>query len=307
MLLKDILCERISLTPYNKQLHKDLTKIVLTTTKKILETSDLSNLISGMIAIRSNVEKDLVDNLSKYLKGKIKDITEKNINVKFVKLPNGDASYVDQDSTMYINDAIIKGISRKVIPHVYNTISGNIKPELLDDVNKLISTLISFFLHELTHVIQLKSSGKPYEKSHIHDKEKVDSYLKSIDLDTKSKRRGYKGDKQDLNKHRLNVFLSRVLDPESDMSQRVYRAQPEEIGAYSQQVANDIVNSISKLPSKRQLKSINQILDDIKNNKTDISIVKKYADVGKDNIKVYQKFLKQLYQELDTYRDSLVK
>lgn len=311
MLLRELLLERISVSHYTTQLTNDVNNMAkqlaasfFNSNKNLLKT-DREKFVRLLYSkLKIQLEELLSDYVSK--------ISNTDVRVKFKKMDNGTGEYAHDDKLLYIKDKLPIDMTNMLGATYYTTVTNPTKSVAAYKgfYNEAVKNIVIIFLHEITHVIQLASSGKSYEKSYIYNKPQVQDYLKSIDLDSPKKRKKYSGDSDDIKLSRLNVILAKVLNPESDINRAVYHAQPEEIGAYSQQASTEIINSISKLSVDDKKKYIHDILDDIKNKKIEGSnipkILKQYSNISKEyNYKIYKKFLKQLYLELVSYIDFL--
>ena len=137
----------------------------------------------------------------------------------------------------------------------------------------------TIFLHELTHAIQVQH-GQRYEYKHGYvekDKEKF-----------------------------FTALVQEVFDtPEEEArANEIYRSQPDEIAAYGQQKAVELINGIYKLPKNEQLHGIDIFLKDIASRaKHEYSDFYGRSEPGYE--KSYRRFLKSVYQELDSYKDKI--
>jgi phosphopantothenate synthetase len=78
--------------------------------------------------------------------------------------------------------------------------------------------------------------------------------------------------------------------------------QPEEIAAHAQEFVAGILNQISKLPKDNQLTQIDKVLRSVH----EISNYSMMKDQDNPSYKkVLNRYLKSVYQEFDSYRDSL--
>jgi hypothetical protein len=274
MLLRELLFETISTSRYFPEIHQELSKLIY---KK----------------------QDIIG----YLKGKIQEISGVDVDVKIKSLPNGDGAYVHGDNTLYINKPVIKTISDNLTK--LSTATGG-KETLKHNLNDSINRLTSIVVHELTHVIQISKSGKPYEKSLVHNKQTVDKALTHLGLKSKKQRAAYQGDKEDLNLKRLNVYLARLGDPTSEINKAVDRAQPEEISAYANQSASEIIAKLKDHDKSFKRSELRRIIKQLKSSHSNLTkSIEDYKMVKNYSKKAHDKFFKLLYIELMDYYDNI--
>lgn len=274
MLLRELLLETISTTQYFPEIQKDLFNIFAK-------------------------NGDYIE----YLKSKVKDISGVDVNVSVKSPMKGDGAYVHDDNTLYINAPVINRILKNVKDYTTSTIGKETKKhELIDSVKRLTSIII----HELTHVIQLSKSGKPYEKSMVYNKPGVDKALTALGLKSKKQRAEYKGDKEDLNLKRLNVYLARLGDPKSEINRAIDRAQPEEISAYANQAASEIIADLQDYDKFTKRSELRKRLKQLKLSQSNLTkSIEDYKMVKEYNKKAHHKFFKLLYLELVNYYDTI--
>jgi len=271
--------------------------------RELVESITLSQYHHGIKNDLFNIVIKNGDILS-YLKSKLNELSSTTVNVALKKMPKGDGAYVYDDNTLYINTPVIQNITRATKEYITATSSRDTKKhQLLDYINRLVA----IFLHELTHVIQISKSEKPYEKSYVYNKSGVDKALTHLGLKSKKQRAAYQGDKDDLNLKKLNVYLARLGDPRSEINMAVDRAQPEEISAYANQTASEILATLDTDSDNRyqrtQLRNVLKKLKMSKNNLT--KSIEDYKIVNKYSKKAHDKFFKQLYLQLMNYYDSI--
>lgn len=233
----------------------------------------------------------------------VEDLSGYDINVQIKSMPKGDGSYVHDEKTLYINKPVIHHLVSAYEQYVKATSGKDTKKhDLIDKVNRLVTIL----LHEITHIIQLHKSIEPYEKSYVYNKQVVDKALTHLGLKSKKQRANYQGDKEDLNLKKLNVYLARLGDPNSEINMVVDRAQPEEITAYANQTASEIIATIPTDDKRFQKTQLRHALKQIKNSKNNLTkSIKDYKIVNKYSKKAHDKFFKLLYLNLMYYYDSI--
>lgn len=277
MFLRELF-ESISVSQYTPELQKGILNIVR----------------------QNNNSADIIQ----YLTSKLHDITGTKVKVKVKNMPKGDGAYIHDENTLYINTPVLKNVLDKVNEYKSSSTGKDTKKySMVDSINRLISV----FLHETTHVIQISKSGVPYEKSYVYNKPAVDKVLTKLNLKSKKQRAAYTGDKEDLNKTKLNVYLARLGDPTSEINIAVDRAQPEEIAAYANQSATEIISQLQEYDKHYQRAKIRTILKQIRSSQNndlsksihDYKIVKKYST------KAHNKFFKLLYLQLIDYYDNI--
>lgn len=255
------------------------------------------------------IQKELYNIITKnqdvlqYIKQKVMEITGVGIEVKVESMPKGDGSYVKETNTLTINSKVLKTIQVN-LQKFLTAQSG--KETLKHELNDSISRLTHIIVHESTHVIQLAKSGQPYEKSMVHNKSAVDNVMSKLGLKSKKQRANYQGDKEDLNLKKLNVYLARLGDPKSEINMVVDRAQPEEITAYANQSAAEIISTIDADDPRTIRSAIRHALKQLKNSKNNLTqSVKDYKIVNKYSVKAHNRFFKLLYLKLIDYYDSI--
>lgn len=138
-----------------------------------------------------------------------------------------------------------------------------------------INTIVSIFVHELTHALQTSSAGRD------------DTYRSYM---VKSKKQFW----EIMRRSTGDLFKNKV-----------YLSSPEEIGAFAQNTAYDMIKEV--LDDEPEWQVI-YITDLIKNLSLSITPYRTFiGEVGPIAKKVVQRFLKRVYQELDDSRDTILR
>lgn len=298
MKLRELLCERISVSSHTHVLQNEISDIIHTVNNRISKQFTLpaegKEYQAKMILMLNSA-------LSRFLSEQADAITKGEVIINFTELENGTGSYVHETGTLSLSRPLLINIAQLAVQIKYAPSKQDVANSML---NAAISKLVKLFLHEITHVIQLKAAGKPYEKSKIHNKQGLDDYLSSINLKSKKQQSQYNGDPADLNKNRLNVFLARN-DMANPKNVDVYLGQPEEVSAYAQEIVSDFATTLLNKPKTTQLKAIADFANQIKTNSVKTPYSKMAASTDPTYQKVYRRFVKQVYQELQSFKESL--
>lgn len=301
MRLKEILVEKISTTSHIEELTDNITDISFNIMRKF--NNDMT---------KKDILVKLSTSVSKYIQKFIDDTYSTNIIISFKKL-EGDASgqYIPTENKFIFTSKLLHNLTIHLYDNgLFVNRYGKNSNEIRNHITSDIKLLVKIILHELTHVLQNLESGTSYEKSYIKDYDSVNKILSrpSIDLGTKKKRKEYVkkgGDPEDVNMNRLNALFNRIKNKD------IYYAQPEEIEAYAQESAIEIIQQMDDMAPTAKIKYITVILSKIQHNvSTDAipSVVGTYAAIGKKHDpRIYNRYLKKLYQELDSYRSKIKK
>lgn len=166
--------------------------------------------------------------------------------------------------------------------------AGKIKASIQDDyvLSQEIRQLCSLILHEITHVYQ--------------------QYQQELRGLSSREYRSYLSDPRFKDKSGEDEFLQLHRDPKNYGSARyklLYSASPQEIAAFSNQIAMDIIsnNNLDELPIQ-DLPQARELMTDIN---TSISQYTHLDPRIPEQAKIYNKYRKQVYQVVDQYLDRL--
>lgn len=305
MKMNELLLERISVSSNTQQLQTEILSIVAEINNRTYKQFNLPE-ESKQYGFKLLVLLDA--KITKFLTDKIKEIADTHVKIEFLDMDNesGSGGYVFEENKLKLHKKLLTNIANWAAHIRTQAAMGKTSNQQIT-INMLktaIASLVKIFLHEITHVIQIKSAGKPYEKSNIYNKQQVDDYLSSLNLKTRKQQQNYKGDKEDLNKNRLNVFLARK-DLNDPKNVDVYLAQPEEITAYAQELVSDFASKLVNKSKTQQLISINNFTNQLKTNQIQhpYSFMANSEDTKYKN--VYRRFLKSVMQELVAFKEQL--
>lgn len=199
-----------------------------------------------------------------------KDITNTDVTIQFKSLPQGTGQYIEDTNTITISPKVLSKLITLLYKHQTDKIDTS-------DVITIISYLTSVFLHEVTHAKQV-SHGQRYEYKHGYvEKDKIKFFTALIQDEFKS-------------------------EEERTRAQEIYKSQPDEISAYAQEAASDLINKIFNLSFNEQVTAIDVFLKEIPKQST-YSDFKNRTEPGYE--KVYRRYLKSIYQHLSDYKNSL--
>lgn len=256
------------------------------------------------------VTETFEDMLQKKIAWALQEGLKKKLNfklykVKFEPLDNADA-HVDSDDSIVINRKIIKKFATELIQELEESTINNLDEmelksmtffrlakmigngsgylklddliyrnrHIQDDIDKLSSTIV----HELTHIVQHSSQSK-YEKEYR-------SYL-------------------DKKKHE---FWNLAVTPNSERSEEeskrydvLYYSSPQEIAAFSQQFALDLVNAY-RINEYNTIEGLQLVIKELDSREiTSIINRKMISSFNKPDSKkeyaVWKRYLKSIYQE----------
>lgn len=270
MKIRELICERISVSQDTSTIH-----------------SLVMDSIRSVIAIKSTPPKSITDMgfLIKYtnlltnaINPQLVKFAKKryniDINIKFSKLNKGTGTFQEETNTIIISSVVLGNIIRVI----FKLLNGETGFE--NDISENVDKITMIFLHELTHAIQV-NHGQRYEYKH-----------------------GY------VEKDKVKFFTALVQDAfdtpaEEKRAKEIYKSQPDEISAYGQQKAVELINKIHNLPKNDQTTAINIFLNNIGTGKInhDYNDFVNRTEPGYE--KSYRRYLKVVYQELDSYRDSI--
>lgn len=233
-----------------------------------------------------------------------KKLNFKLYKVKFEPLDNADA-HVDSDDSIVINKKTVKKFATKLIEELEESTINNMdemehksmtffklakgigdgsrylklddliyRSDLQDDIDNLSSTMV----HELTHIVQHSSQSK-YEKEYR-------SYL----------------DKK------KNEFWNLAVTPNSERSEEeskrydvLYYSSPQEIAAFSQQFALDLVNAYG-IDEYDTIEGLQLVIKELDSREITSTINRKMVSSfnkpdSKKEYAVWKRYLKLIYQE----------
>lgn len=175
---------------------------------------------------------------------------------------------------------------------VFNIVSSNKFMNLIkrdSTINELLIKLADIFLHEMVHIIQ-------EEQMHIY------AYKNKKDLSDVNSYKSYLSDKTLTNYKGQDEYLQKELDDEhDDRWKKLYYADAREITAYAHNFVQSLMRKYKPADNKNW-PSLNSIARDIP------KMVKELMTPTTPNeLKVYNRYLKLVYQELDVAYSAATK
>ena len=301
MKLRELLNERISLAPHGPEVLSGVRKTTLSVIRNIYNrNSELLQDKNTAIQFVNLVSTGLIQAYPKLLQDYSKSFVKSIPNITITEIDT-DASFQSETNTIIINKHLIGKISNLYVNKVYNEFH---KKPVQPATNSLISSLLQKvaygFIHELTHFVQFSKSDKHRERSYIKNKDDAIQTLVAAGYTTKDAREEFlKSENITLDKLGLIIAKADLTNPKN---RAVYIGQPEEIAAFAQQFVSGEISRISNLPVEKQLIEISKIMQ-VLVNKTDYAELLQSDDPAYK--KVVRRFIKEIYQELDAYRDSI--
>ena len=200
------------------------------------------------------------------------------VSIVFTKIDDGGVADYEKESH------VIR-ISIQYIGKISTLITATMAEFDANDVDKIrtaelkkndrlmswISTIAGLYVHEITHAIQFGRARIPdsYRSYSERNKKKFDAKLKRGELD---------GD---------------------------YYASPEEIEAYAKQEALKLISAISNKSTDKDV--VSKLTNIMRNIHTQGTYYSGFDDLTADmNLKIKRRFIKKMYQELDSYRQHLI-
>jgi hypothetical protein len=268
MKLRELLYERISLTPFapevNNALHKAVMNVFNTQPQTPIQKMDMQFMIKYNTLF--------VNSIKPILTYYAKQITNTDVTIQFKSLAQGTGQYIEDTNTITIAPKVIANLIKLLFKHYTDSVNTN-------DIDVIINHLTSVFLHEVTHAKQV-SHGQRYEYKHSYvEKDKIKFFTALIQDEFKS-------------------------EEEQIRAREIYKSQPDEIAAYAQEAASDLISKIHKLSPQEQSTAINVFLKEISKQSHTYSDFKGRSEPGYE--KAYRRYLKSIYQTLDDYRARLV-
>jgi hypothetical protein len=272
------------------------TKHWKTLVKSANESGDLTDIKEFFsLSINQLLEDIVLTGLVEKLNNAVPYLNLKDITFEEMKGKGGFAI----DSSIVIHDKYSKYISNKIFNNISSKIENSNKvgsdfEKLMDkssketDQNKeiiapAITAITSILIHELVHIQQDSTQTKKRKSGEVEYR----SYLDNPKL-----KKDKEGEFLKLHKKRHDDKLSKK---EHDRWRKLYTASPQEIEAFSHQIAYDIIN---KNPN---LKSVDNIILSLKVRIKDLT--KKYIPdpTTPDEIAVRNRYYKKIYQQLVDY------
>jgi hypothetical protein len=253
-----------------KQIKKDINKIYGSSIVKTVDFREMGEENQAFVSGRSiSVNVNTAKALSRQIAHRLMDITE--------------SAYSEND---YVNGffAITESIGNKEKEHLFY---------LFDRSNETIEKLASILVHELVHVIQ-------NNQQELKGIKKNDSEYRSY-LDTR------KGEFRDMVDKR---WASNNVNPEEDEKYyNMYMASPQEISAFSHEIALYIIE-FNELNDATTVEELNELVRGIESQQI-VQVVSEFIQHrfrDPKNIReyaVFKRYVKLVYQELNRYIDTL--
>jgi hypothetical protein len=294
MKLKEILTERISLISHTNEVFlsiKTATNSIITRTYKdyILPEETLE--------YSSDLEPLFLKELTKVLNQLVLKITHIKVPVKFAKFakPSTAGAYSYQRHEMLLNYHFIKQLIEQYVNMTNAKIEEEDFSDYLTHIHDLINSCTSIIIHECTHIIQLS-------------KAKSDDLVSSLlEPNTDMVQVAVMVTNNPLFRFEYEKHIGRKLTAvELTHFRDVYLSQPQEITAYAHQTAVQILKGAHQLHSiNDKTNFINDQFKKIQHNK----VHHKYSHMRHSSdlklVKVYQKFMTELYMQLQSYKEQL--
>jgi hypothetical protein len=268
MKIQELLYERISLTNFAPQVNNALHHAIINVFNDHPRTPVQKMDMQFMVKYNTLFVNAIKPILTQYAK----EITNTDVTIQFKSLAQGTGQYIEDTNTITIAPKVIANLIKLLFKHYTDRIDIN-------DIDIIINHLTSVFLHEVTHAKQV-GHGQRYEFKHGYvEKDKIKFFTALIQDEFKS-------------------------EEEKIRAREIYKSQPDEIAAYAQEAASDLISKIHKLSPQEQHSAINIFLKEISNHSHTYSDFKDRSEPGYE--KAYRRYLKSLYQTLDDYRARLV-
>lgn len=304
MKLRELLTERISLSSYAPAISngifnhtRDVVSSLYNSNKTLMNTVESRRQLTRMIIDELNLSiPDLLIDYAMTYTGSSPIIKIEEFEIKGV---NG--AYIHEINTLKISKKFLFDISNLYVARLFKELNKQDFKIVTPLIRSKINEIASVFVHEMTHYLQFVKAGKERPRSYIYDKDQVTQYLTKQNLKTKKERTNNPEWEEGTTLQQINVYLAKsALDIKKNIA--IYLGQPEEITAHAQEFVAGILNKISKLPIDRQLIQIELALRTV-HKTSNYAIMKSEDDASYK--KVLKKYLKSVYQALDSYRDSL--
>lgn len=284
MKINELLNESVSISVLSRRLHREildtLPKMIASRYNKFGSGLALKQYLidpdyeetpadrnSDISTIKNWIVTDLKSVIGKFLKEYYPQYSK--LTITFAAGHGG--SYNHTTKTIYINSSYINSIAKEFYNALTSIVDANKKVSTLDvDIVANVVSIIKFFAHELVHHIQWSSSAieDPYRSYTLTDKAKFQEKMNQDVLD---------------------------LD---------YYSSPEEIAAYAHGNATQMLSDMDYYPDGDQIEMVTDMMQYITTRGSDYS----QFDNQSPRIKklVINRYLKKLYQELDSYRTHLI-
>lgn len=267
MKIREILSERISLSNLAPELNKSLHNAVM----DVFNTPPHTPVSKMDMQFMVKYNTLFVNAIKPILTYHAKQITDTDVTIQFKSLAQGTGQYIEDTNTITIAPKVIAKLISLLFKHYTDKIDTS-------DINIIINHITSVFLHEVTHATQV-SHGQRYEYKHGYiEKDKIKFFTALIQNEFKS-------------------------EEEQIRAREIYKSQPDEIAAYAQETASDLIGKIHKLSPQEQSTAINVFLKEISKQSIPYSDFKGRSEPGYE--KVYRRYLKSIYQHLDDYKSNL--
>ena len=268
MKIKELLIERISLSTLSPDINNTLHRAII----EVFNTSPQTPVSKMDMQFMVKYNTLFVNAIKPILTHYAKQITNTDVNIQFKSLAQGTGQYLEDSNTITIAPKVIAKLISLLFKHYTDKINEA-------DVNTIINHLTSVFLHEVTHAKQV-SHGQRYEYKHGYiEKDKIKFFTALIQDEFKS-------------------------EEEKTRAREIYKSQPDEIAAYAQETASDLIGKIHKLSPQEQSTAISVFLKEISKQPIPYSDFKGRTEPGYEQ--VYRRYLKSIYQHLDDYKSSLI-
>lgn len=289
MKIRELIVERISLTSHTSEVTGIIKKAVINIMNRKPKTLPSDKPDMNFFLIHNTL---LVDSISASLESFVKSKFNIDITVKFSRLEKGvGGSYNSETNSISFNSSPLI----KIINLLYQHYTTN--DDIISEVSVIAHELTGIFIHEMTHVLQVKNGGTNREKSMIYNKGAVNQYVSGLEPDKAKQSKMLK--QAGISRNQINLILAKdaLSDPKNVA---IYKGQPEEIVAFAHEY---IVKQLSLIINKSKEEQLQFIANSLKelskaSSETPYSNMKEYASV-------YRRFLKSVYLELVSYRDSL--
>lgn len=307
MRLLELITESISVSQHTSTVRSTIGPAILKIITTQYNKQPLANK-DEVVRVESIYRNKFKDTLVDILSNLTKQFTKNEVNVEFRNIGEGTGAYLEDENTIVIHNSIISSLVRAALVFHKSKQDNTLNDKTLQFVNgtkdQAILSLTNIFLHELTHAIQVQSGGR-FEYKHGYVEPNTKKFFTAMAAD--------KYDPEQVKKDAQKLYsdpkdIEQYIKDKEDEAKRnkdIYFSQPDEISAYAQQRAVELINTIYKKTPQEQIAVVNALLKDIASQ----SSKHQYSDFGK-NVdpkykKVYKRYLKLVYQELSKYKDIL--
>jgi hypothetical protein len=302
--LREMLIERISLASHTPTISSgvfDHVRGVITNVYKL--NKQLMKTTESRRQIHQLFQDALVSSIPELLTGYAKTYAGSSplIVIDAFEAVGVNGAYIHDTNTLQISKKFIIDLANFYVARINRELNGEDFRTYTPLIRSKTNGIAVVFVHELTHYIQFSKSGKERPRSYIYDKGQVNDFLAKNKLVSKKDRDNNPNWDEDTSLQKINVYIAKdALDIKKNVA--IYLGQPEEIAAHAQEFVAGILNQISKLPKDNQLTQIDKVLRSVH----EISNYSMMKDQDNPSYKkVLNRYLKSVYQEFDSYRDSL--